>query len=71
MSSIMFQEETERETMFFRLLFLSLIGYFIYKYFKGLFIKDVQKDEVKGQQKSKPIDFKNEDVQDAEYEDIK
>jgi len=70
-SSIMFQEETERETMFFRLLFLSLIGYFIYKYFKGLFIKDVQKDEVKGQQKSKPIDFKNEDVQDAEYEDIK
>ena len=67
----MFQEKDERKPMFFRLLLLSLAGYFVYKYLKGFFIKEAQRDEVKGQQKSKPIDLKNEDIQDAEYEDIK
>ena len=57
--------------MFFRLVLLSFAGYLAYKYFKGFFTQEGKKEEVKGQPKSKPIDLKNEDVQDAEYEEIK
>ena len=54
--------------MFLRLLFFGLIGYWGYKLFKGS--GNTKKTEVKGKQKSEPLDLDDADVQDATFEDM-
>jgi len=56
----------------FRLLFLGILFYFLYKIFNGvmrLFASD--SDQVKGKKKGNPpIDLSKYDVDDADYEDV-
>ena len=54
--------------MFLRLLFLGLVGYWGYKLFKGS--GSAKETEVKGKQKSEPLDLHDADVQDATFEDV-
>lgn len=56
--------------MFFRFIFVSIIGYIIYRFLKSLFPKEMDKSSVHGKQKTMPLDFKNEDVEDAKFEEI-
>ena len=53
-----------------RLLIYVLIIYFVYRFIKGIWVKSPRRNEVKGQQKSKPLDLSNEDVEDAHFEDV-
>lgn len=56
--------------MFFRLLLTSLLVYVGYKFIKGFFVQEDQKEEVKGDQTKQPLDLKDADVSDARYEDV-
>ncbi|MFH1941524.1 MAG: hypothetical protein ABIL68_05415 [bacterium] len=56
--------------MFFRFLLTCTVAYFGYRFVKGLWDKGSQKEEVKGKQRSKPLDLRKEDVDDARFEDI-
>ena len=53
-----------------RLLFYSFIIYLCYQFFKRFFGKKESRTEVGGQRKSKPLDLKNTDVEDAHFEEI-
>lgn len=65
----MYQEKGS-QIMFFRFLLLVIIGYFGYVLLKSLIKNEIRKSEIKGRQKSEPINFNNEDVEDAKFEDI-
>ncbi len=54
----------------FRILLTGLVVYLGYHVFKGVFKKDKPSDQVKGKQKSNPLDLKKLDVEDADFEDI-
>ncbi len=54
----------------FRLLFAGFLFYAGYRFFKGLWIKESHKEEVKGKQKNQPLDLRDEDVGDAQFEEI-
>ena len=56
--------------MFLRLLILGLIGYSVYRLFKGGSSEDTKKNEVRGNVKNKPLDLNESDVADAQYEEI-
>lgn len=53
-----------------KLIFYSIIIYLCYQFFKGLFGKKESKTEVGGKRKSKPLDLKDTDVEDAHFEEI-
>jgi len=55
---------------FFRLLLYGIIFYLAYHFFIGLFGKKESKTEVGGKKKSKPLDLKDVDVEDAHYREI-
>ena len=55
----------------FRLLLTGLAVYFGYHLVKGFFSGPSKKaSNVRGKQKSQPLDLRDADVQDAEFEDI-
>ncbi len=56
--------------MFFRFILILIIVYFGYHFLKSMIKNEIRKSEIKGKQKNKPINFDNEDVEDAKYEDI-
>ena len=53
-----------------RLLLTVLVVYLGYHIFKGFFSSEPPKTEVKGSNKSRPIDLRQEDVEDAKFKDI-
>ncbi len=57
--------------MFFRFLFTALVVYLGYRFLKMFWKKTPPKEEIGGKQKGEPLDFKDEDVEDAHFEDIK
>jgi len=57
--------------MFFRFLFTILVIYLGYRFFKSLLKKETPKEEVRGRNRSQPLDLQDSDVDDAHYEDIK
>jgi len=56
--------------MFFRFLFVALVVYLGYRFLRGLWEKDSRKEEIRGEQKNKPLDLRDADVEDAHFEDI-
>ena len=48
----------------------GLAVYFSYHFLKGYYKKESHEKRVKGKQRSKPLDLKNMEVEDAHYEDI-
>lgn len=54
----------------FRILLTGLVVYLGYHVFKGVFKKYNPSEQVKGKQKSNPLDLKKLDVEDADFEDI-
>lgn len=54
---------------FFRLVLLGLAGYWGYKYIKGMGGSSKSSD-VKGKQKTEPLDLHDADVQDATFKDV-
>lgn len=56
--------------MLFRFLFISLVIYLGYRFFKGFWEKTSSKDQIKGQQKNMPLNLHDEDVEDARFEDV-
>jgi len=65
----MYQEKGS-QTMFFRFILLIIIGYFGYRLLKSVIKNEIRKSEIKGKHKSRSINFDNEDIEDAKYEDI-
>ncbi|MFO7889594.1 MAG: hypothetical protein R6V04_04570 [bacterium] len=65
----MYQEKGS-QTMFFRFFLFLIIGYFGYIFIKSLIKNEIRKSEIRGKQKNEPINFDNEDIEDAKYEDI-
>lgn len=53
-----------------RLLLLGALGYWGYKTIKNSFSKSEPETEVKGKQKSDPLDLDDADISDAKFEDI-
>jgi len=47
-----------------------MIFYLGYRFFKGFIKKGSDKQEVRGEQKSKPLDLCNSDVEDAHFKDM-
>ena len=56
--------------MFIRFLLTVAIVYFGYKFFKGLWAKQTQRDEVRGRARNEPLDLRDKDIDDAHFEDI-
>jgi hypothetical protein len=56
--------------MFLRFLFTALVVYLGYRFLRGIWEKESRKEEIKGKSKSRPLNLKNEDVEDADFEDI-
>ncbi len=54
----------------FRLLFFGLLFYLGYKVVNNLLKAPERRGEVKGEQRTKPIDLGKHDVEDADFEDI-
>ena len=54
----------------FRLLLVAFIVYFGYRFYKSLGKKEPPKEEVRGRNKSQPLDLRDSDVDDARFEDI-
>ena len=54
----------------FRLLFFGLLFYLGYKIVNNLLKAPERRGEVKGEQRTKPIDLGKHDVEDADFEDI-
>ena len=57
--------------MFFRFLFFITVAYLGYHFLKTFWKKTPPKEEIGGKQRSEPLDFKSEDIEDAHFEDIK
>jgi hypothetical protein len=54
-----------------RLLFYGLLFYFAYKIIRNIFSGVEKKAQVKGNRKGRPpLDLKDEDVEDADFEDL-
>lgn len=53
-----------------RFLFVALVVYLGYRFLKGLFSKQNTGANVSGQQKNKPLDLRDSDVEDAKFRDI-
>lgn len=53
-----------------RFLLTILVLYLGYRFFKSFWKKESSKEEVKGRNKNQPLDLRNNDVDDARYEDI-
>lgn len=54
-----------------RLLFYGLLFYFAYKIISNLFGDREKKTQIRGSKKSRPpLDLSNEDVEDADFEDL-
>lgn len=53
-----------------RLILFGALGYWGYKAIKNSFAKSEPETEVKGKQKSDPLDLDGADVADAKFEDI-
>jgi hypothetical protein len=53
-----------------RILLTGLVIYLSYHLFKGAFKKNEQSEQVRGKQKSSPLNLKDNDVEDAHFEDI-
>ena len=56
--------------MFLRFILLVIIGYFTYRLIKSMIKIEIHKSEIKGQQKEKTMNFDNEDIEDAKFEEI-
>jgi len=56
--------------MFFRILLMFLLGYFGYHLYQGLVHRDDSDTVVKGKQKKRPLDLKQEDVEEAKFKDV-
>ena len=56
--------------MFIRLLFTGLLVYLGYRFVRGWFTTQPPKEEVKGESKHRSLDLRDEDVEDARFEDI-
>jgi hypothetical protein len=54
-----------------KIIITVFIIYFGYYIFKGFFSKEPPKTEVKGRNKNQPMDLRQEDVEDAKFEEIK
>ena len=54
-----------------KFLITLFVVYFGYHIFKGFFSKDPSKTKVKGSNRNRPIDLRQEDVEDAKFKDIK
>ena len=54
-----------------RWLLIGLVIYLGYRLFKGLNNQNVSEEDVKGKQKNAPLDLKDSDVEDAQFEDLK
>jgi len=65
----MYQEKGS-QAMFLRFILLVIIGYFGYRFLKSIIKNEIRKSEIKGRQKNGSINFNNEDIEDAKYEDI-
>ena len=53
-----------------RFILLSLMFYLGYQFLRGMRGKPNKEGKVKGTQKNKPLNLKDEDVEDAQFEDI-
>ena len=54
----------------FRFIFVALVAYLGYRFIKNIIPKDSSKQNVKGKQKSQPLDLRKSDVEDAKFKDI-
>ena len=54
----------------FRFLLTILALYLGYRFFKSFWKKESSKEEVKGRNKNQPLDLRDNDVDEARYEDI-
>ncbi len=57
--------------MLWRWILVGLIVYLGYRLFKGVNNQGASREDVKGKQKHEPLDLRNSDVEDAQFEDIK
>lgn len=53
-----------------RLILIGLLVILGYRFFKGWLGGQPQKEEVRGKPKNEPLDLRNEDVDEARFEDI-
>ncbi|MCK5146621.1 hypothetical protein KAR48_07685 [bacterium] len=53
----------------FRIFILAMLGYMGFKFFKNLTVKSPD-SSVKGENAHKPLDLSEQDVADAQYEDM-
>ncbi|MBN2030750.1 hypothetical protein JW824_10955 [bacterium] len=56
--------------MLLRWILIGLVVYLGYRLFKGLNSRSMSREDVKGKQKHEPLDLRNSDVEDADFEDI-
>ncbi|MCD6115966.1 hypothetical protein J7K93_03035 [bacterium] len=54
----------------FRFIFTALIVYFGYRYLKNVWKRTSQPANVRGKKKSRPMDFDDQKIVDAKFEDI-
>jgi len=54
----------------FRFIFTALVVYLGYRYLKGVWQRTSQPADVKGRKKSKPLDLQDQEIVDAEFEEI-
>jgi len=53
-----------------RFLFAALVVYLGYRFLKALFSNQSPKTNVRGQQKNRPLDLRDSDVEDAKFRDV-